>query len=379
MHICFITSEYPKEGLSHGGVGSFIKSIALELVNNGIKVSVIGINNEDFYEETSINSINIYRLKPSRIRGLKWFFNSKAIQSKIRQIHCENAVDVVETPELGLAFLHKVKNIKYIIRLHGGHHFLAEEGKINWWKAFQEKRSFKKADAFIAISKYIKEQTETLLSFNTKTVTQIYNPIDISAFFPIRTTLTAAFQIVYVGTVYKKKGIVQLIEAFKIVKNQIPNATLEIYGKDWFYPDGSSFIEKLQKAESNYTHFNSIHFNGVVPHSEIAKKYAEASVCVFPSLVEAQGLVVAEAMAMEKLVIFTEFGPGKEIINHQENGLLCDPRDPKDIAQKICWCFDNPHRVAMIEKNARKTVVDKFNLEKIVLQNIMFYQSIILS
>lgn len=58
--------------------------------------------------------------------------------------------DLVEGAELS-AFLPKIKEIKYIIRLHGGHHFAEGENRgINWWKGFQEKRSFKKADAFIA-------------------------------------------------------------------------------------------------------------------------------------------------------------------------------------------------------------------------------------
>ena len=28
MHICFLTDEYPKEGFPHGGIGSFVKTMA---------------------------------------------------------------------------------------------------------------------------------------------------------------------------------------------------------------------------------------------------------------------------------------------------------------------------------------------------------------
>ena len=64
----------------------------------------------------------------------------------------------------------KIKNIKYVIRLHGGHHFFAEAENrgINKWKGFQEKRSFKKADAFIAVSNYVKNHTATYLSYYNK-------------------------------------------------------------------------------------------------------------------------------------------------------------------------------------------------------------------
>jgi Glycosyltransferase Family 4 len=166
MHICFITHEYPKKSFHHGGVGSFLKTITPELVQCGIKVSVVGINYTADNEEIQEEGIKIYRLKPSKIKGFAWYFNSRAINKKVAQIHQHFPINIVETPELGLSFIQKIKGIKYIIRLHGGHHFFAEaeNRKINKWKGFQEKRSFAKADAFIAVSQYVKNHTEKYLS-----------------------------------------------------------------------------------------------------------------------------------------------------------------------------------------------------------------------
>ena len=44
MHICFITSEFPKPGFPHGGVGTFVATLGEALVEKGIQVSVIGLN-----------------------------------------------------------------------------------------------------------------------------------------------------------------------------------------------------------------------------------------------------------------------------------------------------------------------------------------------
>ena len=123
MHICFLTNEYPKEGFPHGGIGSFVKTIATALVKNGIKVSVIGINYTPNNESQIIEGVNVYRLKRSGQKGLAWYFNSKAINRKIREIHKQHSIQIVEASELGLAFISRIKNIKYVIRLHGGHHF----------------------------------------------------------------------------------------------------------------------------------------------------------------------------------------------------------------------------------------------------------------
>ncbi|WP_310556199.1 glycosyltransferase family 4 protein [Flavobacterium sp.] len=380
MHICFITNEYPKTGFPHGGIGSFVKTISQELVENGVKVSVVGINYANNYEEYSEDGIDIYRLKKSNVKGLAWYFNSKEIQKKIKEIHNKNAIDIVETSELGLAFIKKNKAIKYLIRLHGGHHFFAESENrsINKWKGFQEKRSFIKADAFVAVSHYVKSHTEKYLSYHNKRVERINYPINTNLFKSLNAKVIPN-KIVFAGTVCEKKGVRQLIQAFPKVIQAFPNATLDIYGRDWFFPDGSSYIEMLKDTE--LTKINevseSICFKGIIPYEQIPLKYAEAQVCVFPSHMETQGLVAPEAMAMEKMVIFTKLGPGPETIVDYETGLLCNPKDSNDIAEKIIWVFQNQEKVSQIEKKAREFVMGKYDLKKIVQKNIEFYQSIL--
>jgi glycosyltransferase involved in cell wall biosynthesis len=379
MHICFLTSEYPKEGFPHGGIGTFVKTLAIALVKTGIEVSVIGMNYVAKYETETMDGVTIYRLQKRSIKGLSWYFNSKAINEKLKEIHSRSPIDIVETPELGLAFIHKIKDIKYIIRLHGGHHFFAEgENRgINKWKGFQEKRSFKKADAFIAVSNYVKRHTEKYLSYSNKEVAYINNPIDIELFRPIY-GLEIAKRIVFAGTVCEKKGIRQLIQAFPIVKKEHSEATLEIYGKDWFYPNGDSYIDMLKEKELPQMGelAKDIHFHGAISFNEIPLKYAQAEVCVFPSHIETQGLVAPEAMAMEKAVVFTKLGPGSETIENYETGLLCDPHNSKDIADKISWFFLNKERKEEIEKKASAFVLKKYGLDSIVNQNKMFFESV---
>ncbi len=66
MHICFITSEYPKKGFAHGGLGSFVATLSKNLVKQGVKVSVVGINYTNNIETIIENGVNIYRLKPKK-------------------------------------------------------------------------------------------------------------------------------------------------------------------------------------------------------------------------------------------------------------------------------------------------------------------------
>jgi glycosyltransferase involved in cell wall biosynthesis len=380
MHICIISHEYPKPGFPHGGIGSFLKTLAPKLVENGVKVTIVGLSYENKYEFEKDRGVEIFRLNYFNPKRLGWFFAGRAIAKKIAEIHNNTPIDIVEASELGLAFVKKHKEIKYIIRLHGGHHFFAEaeNRKINFWKGFQEKRAFKKADAFIAISKYVKSHTEKFLSFHNKPICFINNIIDTEFFKPINIPINK-YSILFMGSVCEKKGVRQLIQSFPIVKNKFPQATLQIYGRDWFFPDGKSFIEYLKRDEISKMESisNDIYFHGQINYEDVPKKYSKAHVCVFPSHMETQGLVAPEAMSMQKNVIFTEKGPGKETITEYKTGLLCNPLDPLDIAEKIIWIFSNKNESEKIAINARQSILENFSASIILKKNIDFYKKII--
>ena len=313
---------------------------------------------------------------------MAWYFNSKNIAKTIATLHKENPIDIVEGAELSLAFLPKIKEIKYVIRLHGGHHFFAEgENRgINWWKGFQEKRSFKKADAFIAVSNYVKNHTATYLSYHNKPIEVIFNPINIQLFQSQEVAIETN-NITFAGTICEKKGVRQLIQAFPLVKEKFPDAILNLYGRDWFFPDGSSYIKMLKEIELPKlgAFAKDVIFHGAVSFAEIPNAYAKAAVCVFPSHMETLGLVAPEAMAMEKPVVFTKLGPGPEVIADGETGWLCNPYQPEDIANTIIQVLSHPQKAQEVAKQAKRFVSEKFALHEIVQKNIHFYKKILLS
>ncbi len=380
MHICFLTNEYPKAGFSHGGLGSFVKTMAEALVKNGTQVSVVGLNYGYSSETENLNGVTIIRIQKSKVKGLAWYFNSKMIVKTIAAIHEKTPIDIVEGAELSFAFLPKIKGIKYVIRLHGGHHFFAEAENrgINKWKGFQEKRSFKKADAFIAVSNYVKNHTATYLSYHNKPIEVIFNPINSQLFQPLDIAIESN-NITFAGTICEKKGVRQLIQAFPLVKDKFPNAVLNLYGRDWLFLDGSSYIKMLQETELPKlgTFAKDVIFHGAVSFADIPKVYAKAAVCVFPSHMETLGLVAPEAMAMGKSVVFTELGPGPEVITDGETGLLCNPHKPKDIADKIEQLLENPDLAIVLGKKARLNVLNQFEITKLELLNMTFYSKLV--
>lgn len=378
MHICFLTNEYPKEGFPHGGIGSFVQTLAKELVKKGIEVSVIGMNYTQNDIKEIVEGVKVYRLKKSTVKGMSWYFNSKVINNKIKEIHKQNAISIVEASELDLAFINKIREIKYIIRLHGGHHFFAqaENRKTEWWKVYQENRSFRKADHILAVSNYVAQTTRILLKLGNNPIHKVYNPIDSKKFYQCDTKKIKKHTIFFAGTIIEKKGIRQLVQSLNYLVEEYPDIHLYIAGRDTKLPGMNIDYRPILEKEINSNIRSHITFLGVIPNRNISNYIETAEVCCYPSHMEAMPLAWLEVLAMGKIFIGSKTGPGPEAVIHNKTGLLCNPHFPKDIAEKIKWVFDNPDKAIKLGEQAREETISKFDIEIVVQKNIEFYNEI---
>jgi glycosyltransferase involved in cell wall biosynthesis len=378
MHICFITSEFPKPGYPHGGVGTLIATLSKAMVLKGVKVSVVGKNNLGKYEEENVSGVQVYRLKAKKIKGLEWFFNTQVIAKKINEIHKQTPINVIETTELGLAFLPKIKDVSYVIRMNGGHHYFAkvEDRSTQWRHVFQEKRSFAKADAILAVSEFVKEETRELVGLGDVPIKVIYNPIDVSKFYDASNTSVVPYSIFFAGSLVEKKGIRQLVQALEYLVDDYPQVHLYIAGRDAFIPGTNKPYRPILERAISAKIKSNITFLGVVPNNEIPKQIAMAQVCCYPSHMEAMPLAWLEVLAMGKIFVGSTTGPGHEAVSHDKTGLLCDPYNPSDIAEKIRWVFKHPDDATKLGKEARIDMLKRFDIDLIVDQNIEFYNAL---
>lgn len=376
MHICFLTNEYPRPGHAHGGIGSFLQVHCPLLVKFGHQVSIIhGTDGPNRVEVQ--NGVQLYFVKFSNKSGIAWWINFRAINKALKELHHKSPIDIIEGSEMSFSFIEKIQGVKYLIRLHGGHHFFAkgEKREINRWKGIQERRSFSKADAFIGVSQYVIDHTSTYISFKDRPTKVIFNPIDLELFSGAEVEKIVPFNLVFVGTLVEKKGIRQLIQAFPSISRRFPKVTLSIYGRDWKDINGNSFRTKLEELIPIELK-SKIRFFGPVDRDQLPGIYASAHICVFPSHIETLGLVAPEAMAMNRAVVFSNTGPGPEVIEHQVNGLLCNPHDPEDITKKVCELLDDQDKMSRIAHAGRQQALSKFDPSMLVRENVRFYESI---
>ena len=74
-----------------------------------------------------------------------------------------------------------------------------------------------------------------------------------------------------------------------------------------------------------------------------------------------------EAMALEALIIGSKTAPVEEVIKNKKNGLLVDFFDVEGLSKLVIDVLDNPEKYKLMKKNARKTIINNYDLKSISL------------
>lgn len=137
----------------------------------------------------------------------------------------------------------------------------------------------------------------------------------------------------FVGRQEVNKGVVQLIDAMKIVWNWNAEVRLILAGHRSNEHQGSAVkvaIEQLSASERQRLICIS-----QFAESEKASLYDSFDIFALPSVGESFGLAYLEAWLCKKPAIGARIGSTECVINDGVDGLLVDPMDPQDLAGKI--------------------------------------------
>ncbi len=97
--------------------------------------------------------------------------------------------------------------------------------------------------------------------------------------------------VLHVGTLEPRKNLSRLVDAFCVLRRDVPDARLVLVGaKGWLY---EGFFRRLEDLGLQ----DSVQLLGYVPDADLPAVYSAATVCVLPSVYEGFGLPVLEAMA----------------------------------------------------------------------------------
>ncbi len=173
-----------------------------------------------------------------------------------------------------------------------------------------------------------------------------------------------------IARLIKDKGIVEYIEAIKIIKKRYPNTKFKILGA--YYFDNPSSISKDEV--DCWVAEGLIEYLGYT--DAVLEEIEKVDCIVLPSYREGLSRVLLEAASMLKPIITTDVAGCKEVVEDNYNGFLVPPKDSKSLANAMEKMIKlSPKERYIMGILGRLKVIDEFE-EKIVIKK---YLSIIIS
>ena len=97
-----------------------------------------------------------------------------------------------------------------------------------------------------------------------------------------------------------------------------------------------------------------------------------------PSLWEGLSIALLEAMAMRKAIIATPTDGTKEVLQHEENGLLISLNNDSDLADSICRLYHDSSLKKKCSESARHFVSQRFNAKRVADSVMSIYSQLLI-
>ena len=228
---------------------------------------------------------------------------------------------------------------------------------------------FHKVDGFHAVSKAILEDAKKYES-NLKNTAVIYSGLDLEKLtFKTKTNSNPTLKILSIGRSHWLKGYNYALDACAILKQERFDFHYKIIGID---NDEELIFQRNQRnLEEQVTFQKSVSFQRIV------EEIYEADVVLLPSLEEGIANVVLEAMALGTLVISSDCGGMKEVVQDEENGFIVPIRNSNAIAETIQKINTlSLEKYNSITLKARKSVENQHGKDKMISDFESFYDKV---
>ena len=367
LRVGFVCNEYPDA--PHGGLGVVTRVLARGLQARGHRVRVIGSYTDasDEVQETD-QGVQVLRL-PESVGPGGWIRARYAVYRQVARWAREGEIDLVEVPDWeGWAAGWPRLPIPVVVRMHGSGVFIARaSGKREpRMTRLLEGASLRRADFRCASSQFVAFSTAEAFRLQGPEARVIYNPVDEPSVSD--GTPRSGAEVVFAGTLNANKGITRVLEGWPRVLARQPAARLHVFGR------GTTGFRRADLAAGLSDAIRpTVTFHGQVDRTRVLEAFRRARVAVFPSLVEAFAVAPLEAMSQGCPTVFTRGGSGPELIDHEHNGLLVNPRDPVEIAEMILRVIHDGELAERLEVAGRRRSAH-FALETILPANEAFYR-----
>jgi glycosyltransferase involved in cell wall biosynthesis len=197
--------------------------------------------------------------------------------------------------------------------------------------------------------------------------------VDLQIFNYSKSIRKKYLQILFPARILRDKGIVEFIEAAKIIRNAMK-------GKVLFVIAGNIDTENL--ASLSLEEINGLlekeYIEWIGYQKNMVDVYKSSDIVVLPSYREGLPKSLIEAAASGRPIITTNVVGCKECVIDGYNGFLVPPKSASELAKAISILIEDENLRSKFGKNSRKLAEKEFSIDSVIKSTFNLYENIIL-
>lgn len=378
MNLVYYLQGFPK--LSE----SFILNEIVELENRGHNILVIALNNpeeEITHQEIQDLDIDVEYLDRPSYTDITDLISQKLISSdmlsrsaflesprdKARDLHyAKQAIEILKRKEADYDVIHthflaprlysanyisSSQQLSWVITAHAVGMFSPSFRK-------KQQKMLKDSDKVITVSEYNRNYLKEEWGYD-QDIGVVPVSIDTEKFAP--RDLEEKNKIVSVGRLVEKKGFKYGIKAFSKIADDYPQLEYNIIGKG----EKKEELENLIRAEGLEDRVNLL---GHVTDERLKTELEESQLFLLPCVIAENGdrdampMVIKEAMSLETPCISTKISALPEIIDHEKDGMLVQPKNVDQTSKALAELLQSKEKRQKYGQKARNKIEDKFEI-----------------
>ncbi len=285
-----------------------------------------------------------------------------------------DVVHICSSASLGLVrdlvFVHEAqkKGIKTFVHMHFGRipQILESKG----WEHWLLRKLMNGIDCAVVMDHY---SLNALIKRGYKNAVYLPNPLSTevqSLIEKCNVDRREPRTIVFAGHVCPSKGVYELVEACKEIKN----VRLVILGKETVPGTQDKLFEIVGDGAEKW-----LTLLGNQPMAKVISYMKACTVFVLPSYSEGFPNVILESMACGCPIVSTNVGAIPEILDSEQGrkyGICVKPKQVIELRDAIIWILNNPQESRNMGLNAQKRVNDLYSMPKVWNQLIGIWKSV---
>jgi glycogen synthase len=380
VRVLMLSWEYPP--LVVGGIAAHVDGLARALQRSGHEVVVCSLPHPDQPDDTIVEGVRVLRADPA----LPWLPDDDLVARMASANHQLVRLaaqldgwqpDVVHAHDWLTAWagdtLRALLHAPLVATIHatergrhGGHLPPGLPGTINsveWWLTYQ-------AREIIACSQFMVREIVSSFELPMSKVHLVPNGVDPDRWRSAADSPASDREplVVAWGRVQYEKGFQVLARAISELRHRVPGIRCVIAGRGSYLPELQTQIDMEGAGDL-------VQLAGFVSDSELHALLREAGCVVIPSLYEPFGIVALEGMAAGAPTIVARTGGLAEIVDGTDAGLLFEPGNHHELADRIDELIASPATAARLRANAAALLRSNYTWDAVAEQTLAVYRT----